>query len=542
MEVGKENIAKKTSPTLEVEDGDFEMEIKPWKLETIDNETILISFKSKEIRQDQEKEFIDFIDECKTEIEKKAGLRRIQKGEVIKLLGLGVVLPTIDVWTDVYLAVKLHLAGHEGWAQATLCPGYLNTCFCFIAWFKNEKPVNVLALKNLNGNPINFQAFKTLPFVFLQFYPQFCVLKVIVNGCRYKEWIPDLEEYEASAAHLEGVVESTPTVFIQSVIVGSLLAYQTTEILLQSERNCELQCSNSSGLLDLASCNAMSECISACVTEFLSLDSPNQHWLLSSNITRHDVLNTQAYHYFVGEQTTFILIYLISIGAASLSFANFIKSGFVRYTQEYLSRRFLFSILTVLLSFGLKIYSLITFVTMDRTGLTNWIRKDEKTEGRSVVVEGSYWLLIFVLPNLIFAMVSLIASREVTCERIKLAFKTFTNAPAILMIPALGTITFRFTFVKADTLNKAELKLFAVNKEQHVMVPRVSITLSLVNAAISILITAVTGVGKMDQKKELVVIVGVVFILLFGCGWLMTMMEPGNQNYETRKGGILRGR
>eukprot|EP00092_Neocalanus_flemingeri_P067293 GFUD01082115.1.p1 GENE.GFUD01082115.1~~GFUD01082115.1.p1 ORF type:complete len:336 (+),score=31.04 GFUD01082115.1:258-1265(+) len=335
---------------------------------------------------------------------------------------------------------------------------------------------------------------------------------------------------------------------MQSAIVGSLLAYQTTEILLQSERNCELQCSNSSGLLDLASCNAMSECISACVTEFLSLDTtnyeteilntPNQHWLLSSNITKYDVLNTQAYHYFVGEQTTLILIYLLSIGAASLSFANFLKSGLVCYTKEYRSKRFVFSILTVLLSFGLKIYSLITFVTMDRTGLTNWIRNDEKIEGRSVVVEGSYWLLIFVLPNLIFAVVSLIPSREVTCERIKLAFKTFTNAPAILMIPALGTITFRFRFAEADTLNKAELKLFAVNKREMVLVPRVSIPLSLVNAAISILIIAVTGVGKM----ELVVIAGVVFILLFGFGWLMTMMEPGNQNYETRKGRILRGR
>ena len=70
-----------------------------------------------------------------------------------------------------------------------------------------------------------------LPFVFLQFYPQACALRVIVCGCFYREmkvsgqkWITDLEEYEASAAHLEGVVESTFSIYIQTGILGSILA------------------------------------------------------------------------------------------------------------------------------------------------------------------------------------------------------------------------------------------------------------------------------------------------------------------------------
>ena len=176
-------------------------------------------------------------------MEKKAGLRRIENGEVAKLLGLGLILPSIDVATDVYLSVILHIAGHHGWAQATLFPGYLNICFSLFAWFKYENP---------RKRPI--QAFKTLPFVFLQFYPQVRALKVIVNGYCYRKvgvsghkWITDLEEYEANAAHLEGVVESTSTIFIQTAIVGSILAYQPTKIL--SESMCEQQCSNSSILL-----------------------------------------------------------------------------------------------------------------------------------------------------------------------------------------------------------------------------------------------------------------------------------------------------
>ena len=254
---------------------------------------------------------------------------------------------------------------------------------------------------------------------------------------------------------------------------------------------------------------------------------------MHSNVTRHEVLNAQAYHFFIGEQTTFILVYLISIIAASVSFANFLKSGFVRFIPKYLSKRFVFSLLTVLLSFALKIYSLMTFVTMDSTGLPNWIRKDERTEGRSVIQEFSYWLLLFVLPNATFALVSLIAlqSQYLSYKRvavnqkhflsslwgvIKLSLRTFANAPAILIIPAFGTITFRYRFVSTDAidaLNKAEMKLFSssVNEAGQVLVPRVDVTLSSVNAAISLLMVAITGVGRLEFT-----LIVLLWVLCFG--------------------------
>eukprot|EP00092_Neocalanus_flemingeri_P034913 GFUD01037988.1.p1 GENE.GFUD01037988.1~~GFUD01037988.1.p1 ORF type:complete len:676 (+),score=130.63 GFUD01037988.1:242-2029(+) len=529
IETSQIREARNESVGMKAEDGYVTMETKLFKLET-DRERIMIHFKE-EIEEEDRDEFIKFIDVCHQYIEQKSGLKRIEKNDVIviNLLGLGVILPSIDVWTDVYLAVKLHIAGHEGWAQAMLFPGYLNMGFSFYAWIKYENPMKT---------PI--QALKTLPFVFIQFYPQVRALKVITNGCFYQKsdvpgfkWITDLEEYEATAAHLEGIVESTSTIFIQTAIVGSILAYQTEEILGLARSKCEDWCSSGSVLLDLASCNNMTRCISTCFAEFLSLDTEGnfteeilnaskQNWLLTSNTTSHEVLNTQAYHYFVGEKTTFVFIFLISIVAASLSFANFLKSGFVRFTQSYLSKRFMLSLFTVLMTFILKIYSLMTFVTMDRTGLTNWIRKDERTDGRNVIVEGCYWLAIFVLPNALFGLVSLISFQTKYARKwevIKLSIRTFANSPAVLIIPALGTITFRLKFVSVDALNKAELKLFAssVNQSQMVLVPRVSITLSVVNAGISVLITSITGVGRF----ELALFVGFLSVMgLWACCWL----------------------
>ena len=51
----------------------------------------------------------------------------------------------------------------------------------------------------------------------------------------------------------------------------------------------------------------------------------------------------------------------------------------------------------------------MTFVSMDSTGLTNWVRGDDiLVDGRNVLQEGLYWLLIFVLPNAFFAVFSMI--------------------------------------------------------------------------------------------------------------------------------------
>ena len=57
--------------------------------------------------------FIDGIDSFIKEVEKKSGLNLIQKTDILRLLGLGVILPSADVWTDLYLALKLHIAGHR---------------------------------------------------------------------------------------------------------------------------------------------------------------------------------------------------------------------------------------------------------------------------------------------------------------------------------------------------------------------------------------------------------------------------------------------
>ena len=64
----------------------------------------------------------------------------MKKSLVLKLLGLGVILPTIDVGSDIYLAINLYIAGHNDWAQATLFPCYLSMGFSFLEWWRYKKP------------------------------------------------------------------------------------------------------------------------------------------------------------------------------------------------------------------------------------------------------------------------------------------------------------------------------------------------------------------------------------------------------------------
>jgi hypothetical protein len=101
---------------------------------------------------------------------------------------------------------------------------------------------------------------------------------VIVQGACYRnigepgmKWISELEEYEATTAHIEGILEETTTIFVQTAIFGCMLAYDPTMGFRLAENNCQ----------------------------FLSLDTkenyegnimtkPAQTWLLASNITTHE--------------------------------------------------------------------------------------------------------------------------------------------------------------------------------------------------------------------------------------------------------------
>ena len=90
-------------------------------------------------------------------------------------------------------------------------------------------------------------------------------MKVISNGLSNRTWVSDLQQYEVSEAHLEGVVESSSTVFIQTAIIGSMLAYETTKILNLSKINCESQCLNVyNNVADSSLCDILAKCTSTC--------------------------------------------------------------------------------------------------------------------------------------------------------------------------------------------------------------------------------------------------------------------------------------
>ena len=130
-------------------------------------------------------------------------------------LATGVVLPTLDVYSDIALAVKLLMfkprgkfSGGEsksdlcnkdqpGWrvtnkkcAAAMLTPPLISWLFVTYQWFKNEAGIR--------------QKLMTLPFLILQVYPQWRAMRVLYYGKWKKQrgWHTMKEEWETEICNL----------------------------------------------------------------------------------------------------------------------------------------------------------------------------------------------------------------------------------------------------------------------------------------------------------------------------------------------------
>ena len=154
-------------------------------------------------------------------------------------------------------------------------------------------------------------------------------------------------------------------------------------------------------------------------------------------------------------------------------------------------------------------------------------------------------MLIFVLPNMTFAVSSMILSqcgflshkmRQGSMkEMFTLILRTFANSPATIIIPFVGTITFSFKLVDISSLNRTELKMFAISaislKSQKVLVPRVSYCLSVVNAVITVLIAGITGIFG----RAFSVTMGALFCVVFIFFWFKSVSDAGGSGKQLRK-------
>ena len=122
-------------------------------------------------------------------------------------LAFGVVMPTVDVYSDIYLAVKLltfapppgyeqydwctrQIADHQKYAAAMLTPPIISWIFVAYQW----QNIEVGAKRKL----------ATLPLLLLQVYPQWRALRVLYYGKWKKQrgWQGMKEEWETEICNL----------------------------------------------------------------------------------------------------------------------------------------------------------------------------------------------------------------------------------------------------------------------------------------------------------------------------------------------------
>ena len=71
--------------------------------------------------------------------------------ETFLLGSFNVILPTVDVYSDVALMTRLYSNGHPGWATLLLCPVLTNYSLSWITWFNTERQKKFTWLAPLLG-------------------------------------------------------------------------------------------------------------------------------------------------------------------------------------------------------------------------------------------------------------------------------------------------------------------------------------------------------------------------------------------------------
>ena len=129
-------------------------------------------------------------------------------------------LPSFDVYSDLYLGIRLYMNGHPNWALSVLMPMFLNMFFTIFACIRIEGKKFVCYL----------------PLVIFQIYPQFLVVRILLQWSKGKitrdKFLEARDNLDGGIGCFEPYLESVPQAFIQTaffVVANSLLA--TTERL-----------------------------------------------------------------------------------------------------------------------------------------------------------------------------------------------------------------------------------------------------------------------------------------------------------------------
>jgi len=136
--------------------------------------------------------------------------------ESVTILLLNVILPTFDIYSDLYLIGKLLYNGHPKWSVLLLVPFLLNYFLTWFLWWRIDKT------KKLSW-----------VFVVISWYPQFCALKVIrLLLSDTKEGLNKKRKLEREISEFEVFCEAVFSVLVMTYMIIKGFIDQDQELLV----------------------------------------------------------------------------------------------------------------------------------------------------------------------------------------------------------------------------------------------------------------------------------------------------------------------
>ena len=93
--------------------------------------------------------------------------------DVVLTFVFGVCTPSLDIYSDLALIIKLAINGFSGYAITLACPMIFSTIFMLLHWWQLEQTA--------------YKRMYTFPLVIMQFYYQYKMIHIIFLGIYKKE-------------------------------------------------------------------------------------------------------------------------------------------------------------------------------------------------------------------------------------------------------------------------------------------------------------------------------------------------------------------
>ena len=486
---------------------------------------------------------------------------------VVSSIFFGIFLPTLDVGSDIRLALRLYVNGHSNWAFSVLTPIFINTFFSAIACMEIER-------KRASGCWIMWY----LTLVLLQIYPQFCIIRLLHEFMRGRmdlnSFVSARDSIDGGIGCLEPYCESVVQVLVQTALFAEQSSRSERlfgEICVTSrEAPCAMYnaCNNDlhgclmdpNANLELnytkQSVNASNEvkvlckanfdncsrslvsCIDNCkrnLTQYL-YDMDYQH---KTNGTQYmDFLDTselddltkvtEIHELIIGNYQLFISTYIISIAAACWGITKLFRLSHARIAKKIFTRRFMFISLVSTIYFGMKVLLLGIVVTEERSSLAEAV---------------GLWIFFAILPTTAMVMLFTIVFPCIKLFKkygtlyINTIVQMILKQPCLLLAPHLTPFFFTLNIGNAKLVD--DISIYRIedgNRKKRVSICisyLTSLTYTFLNSFLSMILMWACFIwnGKSQANPYYYPFIGLasMFFLIgfFSCGfWCIYRHEP----------------